>query len=40
LHRLCVAEALFGPNGLVMINDTNDPETRQATLAFIRESHN
>lgn len=40
LDGLRVAEPFFGPNCLVLVDDTNFSEPRQATLDFIRESGN
>jgi hypothetical protein len=38
LKGLQVAEPHFGPNCIVMVDDTNEPEPRQATLDFVRSS--
>jgi hypothetical protein len=38
LDGLRIAEPFFGPNCLVLVDDTNDQEPRQATLDFICES--
>ncbi len=40
LDGLRVAERFFGPNCLVMIDDTNEPEPREATADFVRSSRN
>ena len=40
LEGLRVAEPHFGPDCVVMVDDTNDEEPRQATLDFVRSSRN
>jgi len=40
LDGLRVAEPFFGPNCVVMVDDTNLPEPRQATLDFMKQSDN
>jgi hypothetical protein len=40
LEGLRVAEPFFGPNCLVMVDDTNDAEPRQATYDFVKASGN
>jgi hypothetical protein len=40
LDGLQVAEPYFGPNCVVMVDDTNEAEPRRATLEFIKASPN
>jgi Methyltransferase domain len=40
LDGLRVAEPFFAPGCLVMVDDTNDPEPRQATADFVKASSN
>lgn len=37
---LSTAEPFFGPNCLILVDDTNDVEPRQATMDFIAKSSN
>lgn len=39
-NGLSVAEPYFGPDCLVLVDDTNDEEPRQATIDFIARSRN
>jgi hypothetical protein len=40
LDGLRIAEPFFGPNCLIMVDDTNDQEHRQATYDFVKASPN